>query len=203
MRNPSLIIFDFGGVAGGTDWSLLAQVLAPLFHLSVDQVLHLLRQYLAAKHASMTPEDFWSSFEKRSGITLPVDWLATFEDLRCLATHEDTAVIDIVRQLKSQGCRVALFSNVSPLRAEYVRRKGLYNYFDPVVLSCEIGAKKPSKEAFDALFSRINVPPEACLLVDDKAQTVEAAKQLGMDGIVFSSVSNLKEELRKRGFLTG
>ena len=195
------VIFDFGGVAGGTDWSLLAQSLAPLFHLSPDEVLHLLRQYRAAKHASMTPETFWSGFEKRSGITLPTDWLATFEDLRCLATREDTAVTNIVRQLKSQGYHTALFSNVSPLRAEYVRRKGLYTLFDPVVLSCEIGAKKPSAEAFKALFDRLHVPPEACLLIDDKSQTVEAAKERGMDAVAFFSVSNLKEELQNRGIL--
>jgi HAD superfamily hydrolase (TIGR01509 family) len=199
--SPSIIIFDFGGVTGGTDWALLAQSIAPLLSLSQDQALNLLRQYRASKHTPMTPEAFWSAFEKQSGITLPVDWLATLEDLRCLATSENKAVIDIVHQLKDRGYRVALFSNVSPLRAAYVRRKGLYNHFDPVVLSCDIGAKKPAPEAFRALFDHLKAPPETCLLIDDKAQTVEAAKQLGMDGIVFSSVSNVLEELRQRGIL--
>jgi putative hydrolase of the HAD superfamily len=199
--SPSIIIFDFGGVVGGTDWSLLAQSIAPLFNMSQDHALNLLQQYRASKHLPMSPEAFWSNFEKQSGITLPADWLATFEGLRCLATIENTAVINIVHQLKDQGYRVAIFSNVSPLRAAYVRRKGIYNHFDPVVLSCDIDAKKPTPEAFKALFDQIKKPPATCLLIDDKAQTIEAAKQLGMDGIVFSSVNNLLEELRKRGMV--
>ena len=197
--SPSTIIFDFGGVVGGTDWSLLAQSIAPLFNMSQGQVLNLLQQYRASKHTPITPEAFWSNFEKQSGVTLPVDWLATFEDLRCLATTENLAVIDIARQLKALGYRVAIFSNVSPLRAAYVRRKGFYNHFDPVVLSCDIGAKKPTPEAFTALFDQLKEPPNSCLLIDDKARTIEAAQQLGMDGLVFSSVKNLLEDLRKRG----
>ena len=197
--SPSTIIFDFGGVVEGTDWSLLAQSIAPLFNMSQDQALNLLQQYRASKHTPIAPEAFWSNFEKQSGITLPVDWLATLEDLRCLATTENKAVIDIVRQLKALGYRVAIFSNVSPLRAAYVRRKGFYNHFDPVVLSCDIGAKKPTLVAFKALFDQLKVPPNTCLLIDDKAQTIEAAQQLGMDGLIFSSVTNLVQELCKRG----
>ena len=198
MLKPSTIIFDFGGVAGGTDWSILAQSLAPLFNLSIDQARDLIRQYRSSKHTATTRESFWKNFEERSGITLPSDWLATFEDLRCLATREDRAVIDLVISLKRQGYRVALFSNVSPVRAEYVRRKGLYSHFDPVVLSCEVGAKKPAPEAFKALFDRLGIPPQECLLIDDKNQTVEAAVQRGMDGILFSSIGSLIEELGKR-----
>ena len=199
MHNPTTIIFDFGGVTGGTDWPLLAKSLAPLFNLSTDQAHDLLQQYRASKHTSASREDFWSDLEHRSGITLPADWLATFEDLRCLATREDKAVVDIAQRLKRQGYRVALFSNVSPARAKYVRRKGLYNSFDPVVLSCDVNAKKPAPEAFEALFSRLGVPPKECILIDDKAQTIEAARQWGMDGILFSSVDRLEEELKKRG----
>jgi putative hydrolase of the HAD superfamily len=199
MHNPSTIIFDFGGVAGGTNWPLLAQALSPLFALSVAETSDLLRQYRASKHTPASRESFWSDLEHRCNVTLPEGWLATFEDLRCLATREDKAVIDIAQQLKRQGYKVALFSNVSPARAQYVRRKGLYRSFDPVVLSCEVNAKKPSPEAFEALFSQIGVPPKECLLIDDKPQTIEAARQWGMDGILFSSVENLIDELRKRG----
>lgn len=197
----STIVFDFGGVVGGTDWSMLAQSIAPLFNLSQDQALDLLRQYRASKHTSITPEGFWSGFEKQNGITLPIDWIATLEDLRCLATHENKDVMEVVRQLKERGYRVALFSNVSPLRAAYVRRKGLYNPFDPVVLSCDIGAKKPSPEAFQVLFKQLQSLPEECVLIDDKAAIVNAGKELGMDGIVFSSTESLREELRKRGIV--
>lgn len=46
-------------------------------------------------------------------------------------------------------------------------------------------AYKPQPEAYLAVCSQLDVPPEQCILVDDSAANLHAAKQLGMTTVLF------------------
>lgn len=192
---PENIIFDFGGVCGGTNKALLAQSIAPLLDLSVPKATELLKDLKRAKREGKTADVFWHEFEQRSGNTLPTSWPGTFEDLKCLTTRENPAVIALVHALKNQGHRVVLFSNVSALRAAYMKRRGFYNHFDPVILSCDINTKKPSPDSFSILLNRLKAQPKDCLFIDDRLENITTAQALGMRGILFTSPEDLASRL--------
>jgi len=72
---------------------------------------------------------------------------------------------------------------------------------DPMIFSSEIGAVKPSDEAFAAAEAILGLTGEAILFVDDSSANVEAARRRGWDAIQFRSNGQLKAALRSRSIL--
>jgi putative hydrolase of the HAD superfamily len=82
-----------------------------------------------------------------------------------------------------------------------MRKLGLLSYFDPVVLSCDIGVKKPQTQAFEIFLKQAQVPASKCLFIDDKQENIDMASSLGFDVILFTSAQDLRRELEKRSIL--
>ena len=61
---------------------------------------------------------------------------------------------------------------------------------------------KPDPAIFRLLLEKVGRAANECLLVDDAPQNIEAAKQLGLETILFRSPEQLRTELRKLGLLT-
>ncbi|MDD3481058.1 MAG: HAD family phosphatase, partial [Patescibacteria group bacterium] len=64
-----------------------------------------------------------------------------------------------------------------------------------IFVASEIGFVKPHKEAFEYVLKRLNVKPIESVFVDDSAINVEGAKKLGINGILFKNIKQLKKEL--------
>jgi putative hydrolase of the HAD superfamily len=90
----------------------------------------------------------------------------------------------LVVRAKRHGVRTALLSNSWGNRYP---RDGWDEMFDVVVISGEVGLRKPEPEIFDLACSRLDVSPRECVFVDDLAVNVEAAAQLGMTGVLHRS----------------
>jgi len=75
----------------------------------------------------------------------------------------------------------------------------LLRHFDDLVLSYEVRAMKPQPEIFQAAVARAGCRAEECFYTDDIAAYVDAARQMGIDGVVFESRVQLEGELRRRG----
>lgn len=193
-----IVVFDFGGVIGGTDRTLVAKEIAPVLRLSVEEASHLLTQLRADKERGISSGRFWREYAASAGKSLPDDWDAYFEQVRLVSIRSRPTMVALVDALRKQGYRVAMLSNTTVPRAAFIRRQGVYSHFDPVLLSCEIGVKKPNKKAFTVLLQELGAAANDCLFIDDKAENIEAARRLGMDGILFSSFEELATELEKR-----
>jgi putative hydrolase of the HAD superfamily len=105
---------------------------------------------------------------------------------------------DLVARLGSK-CRLAILSNSDPLNSRGYTQKGWYGPFDPLILSHEIGILKPDRRIYDILLQRLGLPPEECVFIDDQQPCLDTAAQLGMKTILYSSVQQLEEELKKMG----
>lgn len=77
--------------------------------------------------------------------------------------------------------RTGLLSN-SWGRAEYPDDR-LTSHFDVVVVSGEVGLRKPDPAIYRLAADRLEVAPEACVFVDDLQRNVEAAEEVGMVGV--------------------
>ena len=93
---------------------------------------------------------------------------------------------------------MAMLSNASQDQVVLIQKKGIYALFDPVLLSCEIGIKKPDIEVYHLLLRQLNLRPDECLFIDDAIQNVIAARSMGIDSVHFLNVDQLKAELTKR-----
>ena len=67
-------------------------------------------------------------------------------------------------------------------------REGLpLELFDAVVVSCEVGCRKPDAEMFNHVTDRLGVAPDSVVLVDDLEANVDGARRAGWHGIVVGS----------------
>ena len=72
-------------------------------------------------------------------------------------------------------------------------------FLEPLFLSCEIGACKPSAAAFAAVEAGLGLAARQILFVDDTLDNVEAARVRGWDAIHFTGNAELMAELARRG----
>jgi epoxide hydrolase-like predicted phosphatase len=107
----------------------------------------------------------------------------------------DLEMRDAVRDFHYRGVKTALVSN-SWRREDY----DVDDLFDVVVLSGDLGIRKPDPEIYAVAVERLGVIPERCVFVDDLGGNLKPAKALGMTTIrhdaTFDTIAQLNRLLR-------
>jgi beta-phosphoglucomutase-like phosphatase (HAD superfamily) len=67
----------------------------------------------------------------------------------------------------------------------------LDHFFDAIVTSEDVTRGKPDPEVFLTAASRLGVPPPRCIVVEDAAAGIEAARRAGMRSIGVSRTTAL------------
>ena len=113
-----------------------------------------------------------------------------------LGTVNDELVA-YVRSLRAR-CRLGILSNSFVGARE--RERELVALVDDTVYSHEIGLNKPDPRAFAAACASLRARPEECLLVDDHAPNIAAARAFGMHAVLFTgnaaAIAAVEEFLR-------
>ncbi|SEM78853.1 HAD family hydrolase [Nonomuraea pusilla] len=87
---------------------------------------------------------------------------------------------DMLRALREQGVRTCLLSNSW---SNTYPRDGWDEVFDAVVISGEVGMRKPEPAIFLHALDQVGLPGERCVFIDDMEANVTAARGLGINGI--------------------
>lgn len=90
----------------------------------------------------------------------------------------DEAMVDAVRRARAGGIRTGLVSNSWGTRR--YPRDLLTELFDAVVISGEVGLRKPAREIYTLGAERIGLEPADCVFVDDLGANLAPAAKLGM-----------------------
>jgi epoxide hydrolase-like predicted phosphatase len=107
--------------------------------------------------------------------------------------HFEVRMVEAVRDIRVSGIPTALLSN--SWGVEYYPRDLLGQLFDQVVISGEVGMRKPDPEVFGLAAERLGLRPEGCVFVDDTEGNVEAARSVGMRGIVHENAKDTIAQL--------
>jgi len=97
------------------------------------------------------------------------------------ATAMETAMLELVRSLRRAGLRTALLSN-SWGNDDYPRHL-FPELFDVVVISAEVGMRKPEERIFRHTAELLGLAPEECVFIDDVEANVLAAQALGLETV--------------------
>lgn len=108
-----------------------------------------------------------------------------------LAIYEDS-MTSLVTRAHAAGVRTALLSN--SWGNEY-DRSDWHGMFDTVVISGEVGMRKPERAIFELALDRIGLPAGECVFVDDVAPNIAAAAEAGLVGIVHRTFDETAREL--------
>ena len=138
--------------------------------------------------------EVWLATELSGGTATSLD--ATGLKQRIFSGMEpDQHMTDAVRRAHAAGVRTALVSN--SWGATGYERDRFPELFDAVVVSGEIGMRKPDPDIFLHTAKLLGLDPEACVFVDDLLQNVEGARAVGMTGIVHRNAELTIPELEE------
>ena len=105
----------------------------------------------------------------------------------------DEVMHDALLRARAHGLRTALLSN--SWGTEGYPRERWDEMFDAVVISGEVGLRKPQPEIYRYTADQLGVVPQACVFVDDLAHNVRGATAVGMAGIHHSDAPTTIREL--------
>jgi putative hydrolase of the HAD superfamily len=89
-----------------------------------------------------------------------------------------------LERLRGMGLRLGIISNFAPTLKGILEHKGILHYFDPVIVSTEVGLEKPNPDIFRLALAEAGLPPQDVLYVGDHDQNdIWAPQQAGIDAV--------------------
>ena len=106
--------------------------------------------------------------------------------------------VEWVKGLKERGYHLYILSNY----AEYTYEKTSHKmeflpYMDGVVFSYRCKLIKPEKEIYEYICETYGLKPEESVFLDDREDNVQAARNMGMNGIEFENYAQGSETLEQ------
>lgn len=113
---------------------------------------------------------------------------------RHLTPINDT--LRFIDELKERNIPLYLLSNAPTYFAEYAVNYDFLKEFSGIVFSAPLKMAKPDPAIYRYLFETFSLDPKECFFIDDLEKNINAARSLGMDGIVFNgNIDDVKKRL--------
>ena len=101
-----------------------------------------------------------------------------------------------VISLKNKGLKVYVLSNFSEkIWRECADALEFFEYTDGGIISYKEHLIKPDRAIYQLLLQRYDLNSNECVFIDDLEENIKAARELGINGIVFKNFEQAKEEL--------
>ena len=190
------IVFDLGGVL--ISWDPAAIVAAAFEDESIRQVI--LKEVFAHEDwrafdtGALSEEEAIQIFSRRTDVS-PAGirhLLATY--LQSL--HPIPQTVALLKDLSRDGVALFCLSNVNRNAFNHIRKRcDFMNLFQGIVISGQIGIAKPDPRIFHHLLKEFSLSPEETVLVDDRIENVQMARDLGITGIHFVTAKECREKI--------
>jgi putative hydrolase of the HAD superfamily len=195
------VIFDFNDVIAKSDPDLLIDFVAASSEISRERAQEALQQLWKYQEEGGRESQFWEQY--RSSYDVPFQdsfWRRQWHRAKSISFKEIPGMLDLAEALQKMGFITPLFSNAKSGEdwIESVLRTGYLDSFHPLFFCCRMNVRKPDRMAFEIVLKELSLPANVCLLIDNKAENVQAAKEIGMDAILFQNQGQLVKELQLR-----
>jgi putative hydrolase of the HAD superfamily len=161
--------------------------------------------YWADRHAydegKITGIEFWQNIVQDAGLALEksaIDDLNLW-DARMWTTQND-AMLAWQFALKERGILTAILSNMGEsVLANMKREFAWLSRFDVLVWSYQLKMAKPDPAIYRHLLKELGTRPEETLFIDDRQVNIDAANAMGIKGLLFTNVDQLRADLVAQG----
>jgi putative hydrolase of the HAD superfamily len=115
--------------------------------------------------------------------------LHRFRDIYFDALDPNEPMIELMRDLKRRGYRLALLTNnVREWEPLWRSMLPVEEIFELIVDSAFVGMRKPDPEIYELTLERLGaVSPAECIFIDDTDLNCDAARELGMTAVNFKT----------------
>lgn len=123
--------------------------------------------------------------------------LHDFREIYFRALDPNPPMIELMRELKAGGYRMAMLTNnVREWEPLWRSMLPVDEIFETVVDSGFVGCRKPESEIYALTLERIGMSPEQCLFVDDIEVNCEGAERAGIAAVHFRDNDQAIAEIR-------
>lgn len=192
------IIFDLGGVLIGDFSKAFFANTSKELGVPVDKVRRAIRrEEVLLQQGKETSAQFWRRICKKLRIKAPPNkvllslWSKPYRKNAKL----NKGTLLLIKQL-SKKYPLGVISNTLKEHTAVNRKRNFFKYFDVVLLSHDVGLRKPQKEIFQLASKRLHIPLSSILFIDDELRWVKAARKAGLQSIQFKSPEQLEKRLK-------
>lgn len=201
------IIFDVGGVLARGKFIVVNNKerngvhmhIAKKLRISLDQWFDSIDSTYAKSIEGLLPED-------KTLETISKNVKTTQKRLRKIIVEaydrsfkQNQQLFKKIFELKKQGYKIAVLSDQWHLSKEALMPPRLYKRFDEVVVSCDVGMRKPNPKMYKLILKRLKLPAKQVLFIDNQEWNIKPAKKLSMRTILYKDNKQLFKELDKLG----
>jgi putative hydrolase of the HAD superfamily len=123
--------------------------------------------------------------------------LHRFREIYFEALAPNPPMIELMRELKAEGTRMAMLTNnVREWEPLWRSMLPVDEIFETVVDSGFVGCRKPEARIYELTLERLELPPAACLFVDDLPPNCDGARAAGMSAVHFRENEQAIAEIR-------
>lgn len=199
-----IVFFDFGGVFVNRTSKPTFRLASRLTTVPAERIKERFYQHCAAHQVGKELLiDCWERINKE--LDVPAEKVPAISRKLVFAYKKFAkprpAIFKLVEELKKKGIRVGLISDTCQEHAHINEKSGYYRHFDPLILSHQVGMKKPGTAIFRLALRRARVKPQEAVFIDDYDFNIAPAKRLGFHVIHFQDPRTLRRELKKLAIL--
>ena len=178
------VIFDLGKVLLDFDFAIAAKELARYSPQEEEQILESINQ---SPLLHTFERGDWSEAQFFQKLSVECRLEASLEELKKGFAEIFTPVpsmVEFMESLKERGIPVMVFSNTNVTAVDYIRAAfPFFERFDAYCLSYEHGCMKPDTTLYGVAQWMTRCTPGNLLFIDDRAENVHAARQMGWHAI--------------------
>lgn len=106
---------------------------------------------------------------------------------------------EILTWLKEHQIKRAIATaNDEERAARYLKKIGLYEYFDEIICATMVSCGKPAPDTYTYACSKLGLAPEVCMAVEDSPNGVESAYRAGCQVVMVPDQTKPDAALRKK-----
>jgi putative hydrolase of the HAD superfamily len=110
--------------------------------------------------------------------------------------RRDADTVRLIDDLRAAGVPIALVSNA--FGRDCYAGFDLDALADVVVISSEVGIRKPSRRIYAIACQLLGIDPHQAVMVDDLQQNLDGAARLGIAGVLHTDATDTRKQLSER-----
>jgi putative hydrolase of the HAD superfamily len=205
LANVKAVIFDYGDVLCFRPPAEEIEASAQILDIPPD-----LFQVLWSRHrdlydrGDLSRESYWQKFAEDAGTSIDAGQLRELAQRDvAMWSRLNPGMVGWLEDLSITGIKTAVLSNMHADMVQYARQNFQWlKRLNWMTFSAEVRSIKPQPAIYEHCLQGLGVAPSESLFIDDREVNLAGARAMGIHGIQFKSIAQLRHDLDAAGFPT-
>jgi putative hydrolase of the HAD superfamily len=194
------VMFDFGGVISHPPTQQDLVNLAKVAGVPVAAFVDVYWEWRSAYDlAELDVTGYWRQVGHSLDRSYGEAEISELARLDCAAWMRlQPGTVALIEDLAAAGLSLALLSNAPDELAEAIRALPVAALFGQLIFSCQLKLAKPDPRCYRTALTRLGASAGEVIFIDDRAENVTAAAELGLLSVHFTSPEGVRAAVTER-----